>query len=169
MDANLKECPFCGSAPRHLEGKNGFYTERVICDTCDFYLSPLAWGERSAIAPPVAAGSMDTAELRLMLIDHRHSDSRQEQDQHLDSIISFVIAWGAQQREQGYRDGLELGSAGLHGAIETAKKAEAELKKRDLELIVSHGETDAALQRATLAEARVKELQGWLERSGYLD
>ena len=38
----LAECPFCNNAPRHLEAKTGFYTERVICDHCDFYLEASA-------------------------------------------------------------------------------------------------------------------------------
>ena len=41
MDINypkLPECPFCNNAPRHLEVKVGYYTERVICDHCHFHL-----------------------------------------------------------------------------------------------------------------------------------
>lgn len=44
---NLLPCPFCGNAPRHAEHKAGFYTERVICDTCSFYLSPEVWAKRA--------------------------------------------------------------------------------------------------------------------------
>jgi hypothetical protein len=33
----LRHCPFCGTAPRWLEAKSGFYTERVICDNCNFH------------------------------------------------------------------------------------------------------------------------------------
>jgi predicted RNA-binding Zn-ribbon protein involved in translation (DUF1610 family) len=40
-------CPFCGSVPRYLEHKAGFYTARVICDSCGFHLPPDAWALRS--------------------------------------------------------------------------------------------------------------------------
>ncbi len=50
----LIECPFCGNAPRYLEAKAGFYTERVICDHCHFHLEETAtqtaverWNTRS--------------------------------------------------------------------------------------------------------------------------
>jgi len=43
----LKPCPFCGNPPRHLEFKAGYYSERVLCDSCDFYLSPEDWQRRS--------------------------------------------------------------------------------------------------------------------------
>lgn len=38
-DAELPPCPFCGGAARHLAEKSGFYTERVICDACDFHIT----------------------------------------------------------------------------------------------------------------------------------
>jgi hypothetical protein len=38
----LVECPFCNNAPRYLEAKAGFHTERVICDHCNFYLEATA-------------------------------------------------------------------------------------------------------------------------------
>jgi len=40
-------CPFCGCAPRYLEHKAGFYSERVICDYCGFHLPPKTWELRS--------------------------------------------------------------------------------------------------------------------------
>jgi ribosomal protein L37AE/L43A len=39
-------CPFCGGTPRYMEQKTGFWTERVICDKCSFYLPPIAWEQR---------------------------------------------------------------------------------------------------------------------------
>ena len=53
-----------------------------------------------------------------MLIDHRHSDSRKEQDRHLDSIIYFVNAWAAQHVANAIKD-----------QKERAEKAEARVKE----------------------------------------
>ncbi len=44
---SFKPCPFCGKPPRHLPFQAGFWSERVICDGCDFHLSPEAWEVRS--------------------------------------------------------------------------------------------------------------------------
>lgn len=46
-DCTFEPCPFCGADPRHLEGKAGFWTERVICDNCDFHLPPKKWQARA--------------------------------------------------------------------------------------------------------------------------
>ena len=46
VTSKYKCCPFCGSIPRYLEFKAGFYTERVICDNCNFYLPPEIWEVR---------------------------------------------------------------------------------------------------------------------------
>jgi ribosomal protein L37AE/L43A len=43
----LKLCPFCGNEPRYLAFKPGFWTDRVICDSCNFYLAPDAWNRRA--------------------------------------------------------------------------------------------------------------------------
>ncbi len=45
-------CPFCGAAPRYLGHKAGFYTERVICDSCGFHLPPDTWALRSNVMYP---------------------------------------------------------------------------------------------------------------------
>lgn len=42
----FKVCPFCGEFPRYLPFKAGFYYERVICDTCEFHLTPNEWETR---------------------------------------------------------------------------------------------------------------------------
>lgn len=89
-------------------------------------IAQTAFCDIDAIAPPVAAGSVGIAELRLMLIDYRHSDSRKEQDQHLDSIISFFNAWGTQQREAGKQEALDL-TVSIGQLRQRAEKAEAEL------------------------------------------
>lgn len=58
-DTALTPCPFCGGATRHLEERTGFWTERAICDTCNFHLtrthteSAVArWNRRAPTAPP---------------------------------------------------------------------------------------------------------------------
>lgn len=112
----------------------------------------------AAIAPPVAAGSVDIAELRLILIDHRHSNSRQEQDRHLDSIISFFNAWGAQQREAvrcEFRSGLHVAEQQLGGEIkrllERAEKAEARVKELEVQLVRSRAPLSPEVQQAIAA------------------
>lgn len=43
----LKPCPFCGQEPRFLPCKPGFWTLRVICDSCDFYIDSVErWNTR---------------------------------------------------------------------------------------------------------------------------
>lgn len=44
---SFSPCPFCGSEPRYLENKPGYWTERVICDHCDFHLPPAKWQARA--------------------------------------------------------------------------------------------------------------------------
>lgn len=55
----LAPCPFCGGATRHLEERTGFWTERAICDTCNFHLTRThtesavtRWNRRAPTAPP---------------------------------------------------------------------------------------------------------------------
>lgn len=48
----LLACPFCGISPRYLPHKEGFYSERVICDECGFHLPPEAWNRRSIAQAP---------------------------------------------------------------------------------------------------------------------
>ena len=52
----LLPCPFCGSDPRRLEYKAGFWTERVICDSCEFHLPPETWNLRARAARQEQAG-----------------------------------------------------------------------------------------------------------------
>lgn len=44
-------CPFCGSEPRYLPLKCGFYKEALICDTCNFSLPPIKWNTRVVVKP----------------------------------------------------------------------------------------------------------------------
>lgn len=109
-----------------------------------------------AIAPPVAAGSVDTVEgddflLALALCTQSRREVKEE-DKYYRRLVVHINAWGAQQREAGYRDGLELGSAGLHGAIETAKKAEAELKLAKAELSLANAVVEEL--RSDIAELK---------------
>ena len=50
MTTELLPCPFCGGEARHLEFRAGYHGERLICDSCDFYLSPQNWQARAALA-----------------------------------------------------------------------------------------------------------------------
>lgn len=43
----FEPCPFCGNEPRHLPYKYGYHTERIICDSCNFYLPPDVWEMRN--------------------------------------------------------------------------------------------------------------------------
>ncbi len=54
-DPTFRPCPFCNGTPRYLPHKAGFYTERVICDPCGFYLSPEKW--EACVFPPPVPGS----------------------------------------------------------------------------------------------------------------
>ena len=80
-DTALTPCPFCGGATRHLEERTGFWTERAICDTCNFHLtrthteSAVArWNRRAPTAPPAqeARVPLSSKECRDMLeeVDH---------------------------------------------------------------------------------------------------
>ena len=59
-DDQIAGCPFCSAPPRHLEGKAGFWMERVICDPCDFFIERTSeetaierWNRRAPTAQPV--------------------------------------------------------------------------------------------------------------------
>lgn len=116
--------------PPGFKRQNGWVSAHAemqeLCDLARARLAP----PTAAIAPPVAAGRVD---IQRWYLGAKHSCGDTELIIELDNDGEWVkhadaIAWGAQQREAGYRDGLELASAGLHGAIETAKKAEADSK-----------------------------------------
>lgn len=88
----LPECPFCNNAPRHLEVKAGYYTERVICDHCHFHLEGTAtqtaverWNTRSSeeskysrypatlrLRQPPAGWVMVPVEPTKEMIEHAH-------------------------------------------------------------------------------------------------
>lgn len=139
MDAKLKECPFCGTPPRYLAGKSGYYTERVICDTCDFWMAPAAWGKRPAIAPPVAAGSVDTDKFDTLLrryasgvVKSRDGDQSEISGAKA-GLLEFYNLWGAQQREAGKQEALDL-TFSVGKLRERAEKAEARVKELEEEV-----------------------------------
>jgi len=65
MSAELEAlpCPFCGAAPRYLGHKAGFYSERLICDHCNFYLPPETWAMRRAVYSELSAARLRASEL----------------------------------------------------------------------------------------------------------
>lgn len=143
MDAKLKECPFCGNPPRYLAGKSGYYTERVICDTCDFWMAPAAWGKRPAIAPPVAAGSVEREvceicrDLEMAIRGGLREEYRAAKDR--------VTAFGSQQ----WLAGNLAGAASTQAMIDSYGRRISEAEKS----------ADVFAERAEKAEARVKVLE----------
>lgn len=68
MTDELKPCPFCGGAARHLPAKIGFYSERAVCDSCCFWLPPAAWNRRTTQPAPITvqAGEVIDAARKLV-------------------------------------------------------------------------------------------------------
>ena len=153
MDAKLKECPFCGS-PAELEDHRTVWAVKCTSAACatimlgdrapepdgemgDAYWNGIKqtaidrWNAR-AIAPPVAAGSVDTPEFAKLLhvvIDYQQHwamyPERRQKNQA--EFIAHINAWGAQQREQGKQEALDL-TVSVGQLRERAEKAEAELE-----------------------------------------
>jgi len=81
----LRECPFCGKPPRYLEHMAGFYSERVICDTCGFYIDieiddPKNWNRRAddAIRAERDAIAAELATAKGLLVDGRYLELFEE-------------------------------------------------------------------------------------------
>ena len=108
-----------------------------------------------AIAPPVAAGSVDTL-TRYKL----EPDSYAGEDWMIEKVdpdglwckSDEAIAWGAQQREAGKMEAIKTLMPRINHKSERAEKAEAELKARDLFV-------DVLNCQVKKAESRVKELE----------
>jgi len=160
-DGALAECPCCGSLDV------GGAHDTVHCYGCGLTVSkprPLenaieAWNRRPAIAPPVAAGSVDTLQ-RFELVESQHGtgymvhwDKAMEEDADGEWVKhADAIAWGAQQREAGKSEQTAF-------LKECMDRGQDEFNRKWTE----------QKERAEKAEDRVKELQALLERSGYLD
>lgn len=120
MDAKLKECPFCGSPARLIDHRTIFAVE-CTSSTCaalvlgdrapepDGEMGDAYWAgyqqtaikrwEARAIAPPVAAGSVDTGRLEILLTAFRNAETWEDRGTAKEAIIANINAWGAQQRE----------------------------------------------------------------------
>lgn len=120
MSAALLPCPFCGAHARLIDCRTIW---RVECSSIKCQVIVLGdrapepqggpypagyweafeksaidrWNARPAIAPPVAAGSVDTAEFAELMQNVRHGLYAQSWP----PLITYINAWGAQQREQG--------------------------------------------------------------------
>lgn len=138
MSAALKECPFCGAAmpatySNVVDGKMHAIqcTEcpgGVTCTSSTFEQAVGAWNRR-AIAPPVAAGSVDTEEFRNLLEYWVNSETEAYKASELGNLISHINAWGAQQRRAGEQHAADIMFDAMDGLRKRAEKAEAELRK----------------------------------------
>lgn len=110
-------------------------------------------------AQPVAAGSVNTAPFRLLFTGYP-SDA--------DNVAEFVDAWGAQQRELGKQEALDL-TVSVNQLRERAEKTEADLKQvnewRNAALQENMRLRDLWMDRVTRSEARVKELEAALAKA----
>lgn len=119
----------------------------------------------AAIAPPVAAWSVDTAEFQRLAELWRYAPAgTREFMAAWDGQVAHIDAWGAQQREAVLAEQLAVfKKAGDSDQAEfnrkwteqkaRAEKAEADARKLSLDLLAAHGETDAALDRVKQLEA----------------
>ena len=153
--AALKKCPFCGSTNLHQTG-NGIGSEFVECADCgasgpasDHSASAEEYWNSRAIAPPVAAGSVDSIDT------NEFCDLMTElQDVHQrlgnckpnwDALIAHIHAWGEQQREAGQHEGALVSLNNYDAACDEYRKQIA-----------------ALTGRAEKAEARIDELEAQL-------
>lgn len=157
MSAREYKVP-CGSTTGH-----GMYCcEGMLCSGC---AEVKRLRDAAAIAPPVAAGSVDTVEFNDALADYVISRILHKPDtmERRDHLIDRINAWGAQQLEAGRRE--MFAEVKEENAILAAKveKAEAELESW------VHTNRIDDLQRALVdSEARVKELEEDAMRWRYL-
>lgn len=124
---------------------------------------------RPAIAPPVAAGSVDTVEFAVLLEFYGRMYPQGDMArtaQAKAAIIGSITAWGAQQLEAGRQEGFAHMEPTLKRNIDAAQrlllraeKAEADLKARDFFVDVMNCQVKKA-------EARVKDLEAKLSRFG---
>ena len=90
-------------------------------------IAQTAFCDIDAIAPPVAAGSVDTPEFREVLnAVVMCKSSMQIQCNAL--LLEHIDAWGAQQRELGKQEALDL-TVSVGKLRQRAEKAEAELER----------------------------------------
>lgn len=179
MDAKLKECPFCGTSKSlYIRNAEGFYKRQayyIACDNCGAHSRATdkgdhveIWNER-AIAPPVAAGSVDKGKIDDLLVAlsiaavdvSRGGHSDIHRDAALE-LINAIDAWGAQQREAGRQSEAahilhltherDLARASTSAYADRAEKAE---KQWDSWMACANHWQG----RAEKAEARVKELE----------
>lgn len=110
--------------------------------------------DAAAIAPPVAAGSVDTMQ--------RYEEGGE--------FVKYTdaIEWGAQQRELGKQEALDL-AVSVGQLRQRAEKAEAELKRvnewREAALASNHEMQELIYARSDAAEARIKELEAALAKA----
>lgn len=181
MYAKLKECPHCGSAAE-LEDHRTVWAVKCTSTAC----ATIMLGERApepdgemgiaywegikqtaidrwnarAIAPPVAAGSVDTILTSgFGVLMWKHVRTPLDQTVFAE-IVSHINAWGAQQRMEGKREGADtvamaeqmklFRSAHDEACIELKERAEkAEANEIRLQQLVIE-----AQDRAEKAEAR---------------
>lgn len=123
----------------------------------------------AAIAPPVAAGSVDTPEFCALLEFYGRmypQGNMARTAQAKAAIIGSIDAWGAHQREAGEKKAtysMEKFFQVKHGLIERAEKAEDDVLYLKRTYAGLFDERTALEQRAEKAEARVKELEAEIE------
>ena len=199
MSAALLPCPFCGAHARLIDCRTIW---RVECSSIKCQVIVLGdrapepqggpypagyweafeksaidrWNARPAIAPPVAAGSVDTAEFAELMQNVRHGLYAQSWP----PLITYINAWGAQQREQGEYAAQSAAEDRICNLIAVlgdeklrAEKAEADLKARDFFVDVlncqvkkAQGEADVLFHRLNaanghlaMARERIEELE----------
>lgn len=207
MSAKLKECPFCGNMPdiqeteahkHHMKLGDFTMPDHLGCFTLECPTTGCcamiagtkeelvtAW-ERRTIAPPVAAGSVDTQ--RFDPLERYGEPAMQEVEEGDYVLYADAIGYGAQQREAGkaeekdfIKECMVLGQDEFNRKWkeqkERAEKAEARMK--ELEEAIS---TDDRVLRSSVPErwkdcaspvgavqSYIAELEEALQRSGYLD
>lgn len=83
----------------------------------------------ATVAPPVAAGSVDTEEFRNLLEYWVNSETEAYKASELGNLISHINAWGAQQRRAGEQHAADIMFDAMDGLRKRAEKAEARVKE----------------------------------------
>lgn len=182
-DDALKECPHCGS-PAQLEDCRTIW--RAICTSAAcgalvlgdrapepedgdeypagyweaFEKSAIdRWNARPAIAPPVAAESVDTEEFSALAA--RYGNSKAGKDYM--ALVANAAAWGAQQREAGRHDGALVSLNNYDAACDEYRKQIAALTRRAEK---AEAEADILFHRLNAANGHRKiaeeELASWV-------
>lgn len=115
--------------------------------------------EAPTIAPPVAAGSVDTTEFKRLCNALYLANPPLREGERL-RLVDHLNAWGAQQREAEKMEVIATLMPRINHHSERAEKAEARVKELELDLMLKNPLIEELRHDIDDFRGRVKELEG---------